>query len=159
MITNNLKFFSTYCTCSRTLIINLHFGFFEKSLKLISNFQLNCPLGAYRCSITIFGNAYCCSCIDWSKYVPVDYWYTLTQCNNLCRARITLNFQERFYCCTCLDEVTPTTTAAPPLPSSPPCFPSHAKMSLKNGNTVMMSELQIGDQVQTGTNTERFHHY
>ena len=30
------------------------------------------------------------------------------------------------------------------------CFPSFAKVSLKNGKSVRMSELQIGDEVQTG---------
>ena len=30
------------------------------------------------------------------------------------------------------------------------CFPSAARVSLENGKSVMMSELQIGDKVQTG---------
>ena len=30
------------------------------------------------------------------------------------------------------------------------CFPSTAKVILKNGNSVLMSQLQIEDQVQTG---------
>ena len=30
------------------------------------------------------------------------------------------------------------------------CFPSTARVSLENGESVMMSELQIGDKVQTG---------
>ena len=31
------------------------------------------------------------------------------------------------------------------------CFPSTARVNLENGNLVTMSELQIGDRVQTGT--------
>ena len=34
------------------------------------------------------------------------------------------------------------------------CFPSTAKVNLKNGKVVPMSDLKIGDEVQTGTNTE-----
>ena len=32
------------------------------------------------------------------------------------------------------------------------CFPSEARVSLENGKSVSMSELQIGDKVQTGRN-------
>ena len=39
-------------------------------------------------------------------------------------------------CCTCTGKKT--------------CFPSSARVSLENGKTVRMSELQIGDRVQTG---------
>ena len=31
------------------------------------------------------------------------------------------------------------------------CFPSSARLQLENGKSVTMSELQVGDQVQTGT--------
>ena len=30
------------------------------------------------------------------------------------------------------------------------CFPSTAKLNLENGESVTMSELQVGDRVQTG---------
>ena len=30
------------------------------------------------------------------------------------------------------------------------CFPSTAKVNLENGKSVRMSELQVGDKVQTG---------
>ena len=30
------------------------------------------------------------------------------------------------------------------------CFPSLAKINLQNGKSILMSELQMGDQVQTG---------
>ena len=32
------------------------------------------------------------------------------------------------------------------------CFPSMAKVNVENGESVTMSELQIGDKVKTGTN-------
>ena len=37
-----------------------------------------------------------------------------------------------------------------------PCFPSTARVNLQNGKTVAMSELQIGDSVQTGMNELNF---
>ena len=36
------------------------------------------------------------------------------------------------------------------------CFPSTAKLSLGNGKTVAMSELQVGDRIQTGMVNQRF---
>ena len=46
---------------------------------------------------------------------------------------------------------TTTTTRAPPPPERPKfCFPSNAKVNLENGKSVTMSELKIGDLVQTG---------
>ena len=38
------------------------------------------------------------------------------------------------------------------LSESPPsaCFPHGAKVKIENGNSVQMSELQIGDRVQAG---------
>ena len=38
----------------------------------------------------------------------------------------------------------------PPPPQSSGCFPSVARVSLENGKSVSMSELQKGDRVQTG---------
>ena len=42
----------------------------------------------------------------------------------------------------------------PPPPKQPPpsggCFPSTARVTLKNGKSITMSELQTGDKVQTG---------
>ena len=34
------------------------------------------------------------------------------------------------------------------------CFPSMAKVKFENGNSVMMSELQIGDKIQTGSDID-----
>ena len=38
----------------------------------------------------------------------------------------------------------------PPPPPPPKCFPSDAQVKLENGKSVTMSDLQIGNQVQTG---------
>ena len=38
----------------------------------------------------------------------------------------------------------------PPPPPKKGCFPSTAKVKVANGKTVSMTDLQIGDQVQTG---------
>ena len=35
------------------------------------------------------------------------------------------------------------------------CFPSVATVKVENGKSVTMSELQIGDAVQTGTNIKK----
>ena len=48
-------------------------------------------------------------------------------------------------------QTTTTTTT-----KRPPCFPSTAKVNLQTGKTVAMSELQIGDSVQTGMNELNF---
>ena len=37
-----------------------------------------------------------------------------------------------------------------------PVFPSTAKVNLKHEKVVTMSELKIGDQIQTGSNTEEY---
>ena len=53
---------------------------------------------------------------------------------------------------------TTTTTRAPPPPSrGRGCFRSMAKIKLENGHLVTMSELQIGDRVQTGREIISFH--
>ena len=36
------------------------------------------------------------------------------------------------------------------------CFPSVATVKVENGKSVTMSELEIGDRVQTGTNIKMF---
>ena len=59
---------------------------------------------------------------------------------SVCPGQITyINYR----CCTC----------SPPSSSSDSgegCFPSFAKVNLENGKSVTMSELQVGDRVQTG---------
>ena len=39
------------------------------------------------------------------------------------------------------------------VPNRGGCFPSTARVKLDNGESVRMSELQVGDKVQTGTHT------
>ena len=39
--------------------------------------------------------------------------------------------------------------------SSSSCFPSEAKVQIENGKSVVMSELQIGDRVQTGISIDK----
>ena len=58
-----------------------------------------------------------------------------------------------YYCTTCpttttTATTTTTTTQAPSGGSS--CFPSAARVFLKSGKSVPMSELQVGDHVQIG---------
>ena len=36
-----------------------------------------------------------------------------------------------------------------------PCFPSFAKVKIENGNSVRMSDLKLGERVQTGTNINK----
>ena len=43
-------------------------------------------------------------------------------------------------------------------PGSSGCFPSASKVKIENGKLVAMSELQKGDKVQTGTDSENFYH-
>ena len=50
-------------------------------------------------------------------------------------------------CCPCFT----TTTATPSSGNTGHCFPSTARVSLENGNSRRMAELQVGDMVQTGT--------
>ena len=59
-----------------------------------------------------------------SKLCEVD----LTKCKKAC-------FPDFTSCCDCGEKN---------------CFPSTSKIKLANGKSVMMSELQLGDQVQTG---------
>ena len=50
-------------------------------------------------------------------------------------------------------QTTTTTTKKPTTTTKkrkPPCFPSTARVSLENGKSVIMSELQVGDRAQTG---------
>ena len=90
------------------------------------------------CGLETPGFEICCPC-----YCPCSW------------CRVTRG-QER--CCDC--PTTTTTTPPPPPPPPPPpsgggCFPSVAKVGLKNGEIIRMSDLQVGDQVQTGKDCNR----
>ena len=86
---------------------------------------------------------YCCSRSDSPQIDfrgPIaDYSYF---CPTMCVARCG---GIKTHCC----EGIPTHTKAPGASSS--CFPSTASVNLQNGKSVTMSDLQIGDKVQTGT--------
>ena len=69
-------------------------------------------------------------CIAWSPNLICQnevYYY----CKNMC-------WPDVFSCCDCVKRETPR------------CFPSTSKVNLENGKSVPMSDLQLGDQVQTG---------
>ena len=54
-----------------------------------------------------------------------------------------------YSCCPCRQPKTTTTTTTTNAPSGG-CFPSTSRIQLKNGKLLPMSELQIGDKIQTG---------
>ena len=54
------------------------------------------------------------------------------------------------------NSVIPSTTTTPAPPSGG-CFPSVSKVNLENGKIVKLSQLKIGDKVQTGILAKRFH--
>ena len=65
-------------------------------------------------------------------------YYGVVNCPSLCYAKC----GNTYHCC----------VAPPPPQESENCFPSSARVLLENGKSVTMSELQIGDRVQTGMN-------
>ena len=69
-------------------------------------------------------------CLAWSPSAVCqgEIYY---ECENVC-------FPDFFSCCDCVRR------------KKPRCFPSSSKVNLKNGKSVPMSDLQLGDQVQTG---------
>ena len=69
-----------------------------------------------------------------------ETYYGVLSCPTHCYAQC----GSTFHCCT----GTPTTTTTTASPGN--CFPSSARVMLENGKSVTMSELQIGDKVQTG---------
>ena len=65
----------------------------------------------------------------------------------------------RFPCCVgCFVPPTITTTTTPVLHIDwgNVCFPSTAQVNLENGKPVTMSELKIGDRIQTGRHLKHF---
>ena len=84
---------------------------------------------------------YCCSRSD--SYV-IDYRGAIADYSYFCPTECVPQCSNKYHCC----EGIPTQTKAPGASSS--CFPSTASLNLHNGKSVTMSELQIGDKVQTG---------
>ena len=72
------------------------------------------------------------------KLIHVNYEYILKQRN------ITIMNKKNIFCTILMSIVLCLLDSG--------CFPSTAKVHLKNGKVVTMSELKIGDQIQTGTN-------
>ena len=98
-------------------------------------------------------SSYCCSRaatpeID-SGIFGVMLYYVVSVCPNMCYAKC----GDTFHCCVgsprTATTTTTTTTTSPPSGGGGGCFPSTAKVQLKNGKSVKMSELQIGDRVPT----------
>ena len=126
--------------------------FREKSI-IFYIFQgyLDCPADECECSQTDFETVYCCSCINMTRLPP-----GVVNCPNNCIAYCVT--RQSFHCCLCDGDVIPrpaqptttttTTTAAPS--GGGGCFASTARVSLENGKSVAISELQVGDRVQTG---------
>ena len=95
--------------------------------------------------------------------LPVMILYSIPQ-EELLTVQINVLFNcdrtNRFHCCFCSGTATTSTTTTtttttttrppPPPPPSKKCFPSTAKVKLESGKLVKMSELQIGDQIETG---------
>ena len=99
-------------------------------------------------------SSYCCSRAH-TPEIEISLWgqiyYDALRCPDLCFAKC----GDTFHCCDGVPSTTtpPPTTTAPPPPSPSGgggCFPSTARTKLRTGRLVTMSELQIGDEVQTG---------
>ena len=95
-----------------------------------------------RCQTANEGNEYCCNMSTVSG--------TCDNCGTRC-PDATANTE--FSCCAgCFVPPIITTTLKPQINFENICFPSTAQVNLEKGKAVAMSELQIGDRVQTGTN-------
>ena len=88
-------------------------------------------------------SSYSCSKAHLPKITGVSerfqQYFGVLECPTHCYAKC----GDTYHCC----------VAPPPPPPPPPqekCFPSSARVILENGKSVTMSELQIGDRVQTG---------
>ena len=98
-----------------------------------------CPCGATKLSDH---RVYCspCNCKCGIIYDEKAHLLVCTPCN--CPRGACTDGYGNPYCCKC-----------PPPPAPPPaggCFPSTSRVTLENGESVTMSELQGGDMVQTG---------
>ena len=93
-------------------------------------------------------------------YPPTASYSPHLNCGNRCRVedlQYTVDIfgpsvRYIYYCCDCPPPPPPPpTTTTTPSPAPPPgCFPATAKVNHGNGKPVTMSEVKIGDQVQTG---------
>ena len=107
-----------------------------------------------KCSKDLFKSSWCCRppCYNASDPLPRGP----VNCPDNCIA--SCDRINTYFCCFCDGESTTSTTTStttttkppPPPPAKNKCFPSTARVTLKDGKTVTMSQLKIGDQVQTG---------
>ena len=102
------------------------------------------------------GNDWCCVPPEGPQINSTDpASQVATHCppNQQCLAGCPRGSLFPYYCCfpnpVALTTTTTTTTPPPPAPSGG-CFPATSKVNLIHGKSVTMSELHIGDQVQTG---------
>ena len=103
-----------------------------------------CLIDKCPCGITKLGDhrTYCslCNCKCGIIYDEKAHVLVCSPCD--CPCSPCLDGYGNPYCCMC---------APPPPPPPPGCFPSTSRVTLENGESVTMSELQGGDMVQTGT--------
>ena len=80
-----------------------------------------------------------CACPESVNAPPDDY----RCCPCDCDCGTTRDLQDQCVCASC-------SPPPPPPDDDDDCFPSTATVNLDNGKTVMMSELEVGDRVQSG---------
>ena len=128
------------------------------------------PCDKCECCIQAIGvpcnrNEDCCQCLE-QKCPCGTAQYTFGLRNSACDTgpcKRSENFIDRKGCAACncqcgsywsraSNQYECSTCPPPPPPPSGGghCFPSAARVSLENGQTVIMSELQAGDKVKTG---------
>ena len=127
--------------------------------------ELQCPVCT--CTPVRFGSygslkphpqsSYSCSRAHTPQITGIPFhYYGVLSCPTRCFAQC----GSTYHCCTGTPTATTTTTrtptaSSPPATGNPPstCFPSAATVILEDGQSVTMSDLQIGDKVQTGKYT------
>ena len=90
----------------------------------------SCVCGSCPCGGTCY-DCYCCPSVN---------IYSNAAGRTVCEA----------HDCGCGAEWTSSTSGVRRCKNCGECFPATARLSLENGKSVMMSELQVGDRVQTG---------
>ena len=76
------------------------------------------------------------------------YANTRSKLNSRVKYKLLISFQ---FCLNRFCDVCPGLTGPVECCTNcPKCFPSTARLTLENGQSIAMSELKVGDQVQTG---------
>ena len=98
--------------------------------------------GSYRTLKVDKQSSYSCSKAHLPKITGVSerfqHYFGVLNCPTRCYAKC----GDTYHCC-----------VAPPPPPKENCFPFSARVALESGKSVTMSELQIGDRVQTSKYT------